>query len=156
MRSPALPDPDRQRHPRVPEPFCYEGRLDGGRFAVTVELEHVARLRGARRLAVVATLALASAFGRWDPLATDHAPARALRRLALRLTLATTEGLGLSRWQDGAVGSLLADLLPAAGLPTRRGLRRSHLQRGPSGAPLVFTDDGRAPGAPLCLRTPRP
>lgn len=143
-------------HPRIPDPFVYAGRLDGGRFRVDLPLTRVDRLRGLRRGAVLCCLAAASVVGRRDPAGTDRWPGRALRRIALRLVLESTEGLSLDRWQDGATGSVLSVLLPEVGLPiqgiVRRGLRRSHLDRSSDGSALVFTDDGMPPTAPLCLR----
>lgn len=137
-------------HPRIPAPFAYHGRLDGGRYAAEVALQVVTPLPRWRRLAVRAALVLASLVARRDRVATDRAPGRVLRRVALRLTLADTDGVHLDRWQDGAVGSVLAAQLRAEGLPLT-GLRPCHLLTSPDGAPVVFSDDDAPADGPLCL-----
>jgi len=144
-------------HPRIPAPFRYTGRLDGGRYGAEVALSVVTPLPRWRRLAVRVALLLAAVVGRRDRVATDRAPGRALRRVALRLTLSDADcadtgvPLNLARWQDGAVGTVLAAQLRAEGMPLT-GLRPCHLLTSSDGASVVFSDDGRPADAVLCLR----
>lgn len=142
-------------HPRVPEPFEYGGRHDGGAFSASVTLDTFDPLPRWRSLAVRFVLVCASAVGRRDPEAPDRRAACALRRVALRLTLADADRLDLAGWQDNTVGTVLATQLRAEGLPLL-GLGEAHREVDDVGAGVVYLDPDVPSGSTLCLRPSSP
>ncbi len=142
-------------HPRVPEPFEYGGRHDGGSYSASVALDTFDPLPWWRALAIRGVLVCAAAVGRRDPEAPDRRAACALRRVALRLTLDGADGLDLASWQDNTVGTVLAAQLRAEGLPLL-GLGEAHREVDDDGAGVVYLDPGVPSGSTFCLRPSNP